>query len=341
MGRRTYLVIAVALVAVSLGAVLYTSGTSPSSLGGGDATGNGTTAPTLHAKGWINSPPLTPSDLSGKVVVYDFWTYSCVNCVRTIPTVRSWYDRYHKDGLVIIGVHSPEFDFEKVHANVQAAVAKLGVDYPVALDDDMAIWSAFANSYWPADYIYDRKGHQASVHFGEGDYAHTEDVLRGLLGVAKDSAARAVVKGTEGGSDGSAGITEETYNGSERGRAKFASPQQLVDGPGTFTAPATLQQGEHALSGRWNVTGQYVESAEAGATITLQYLAGEANLVLATASGGPIDLRVSVDGGPPTIVHVRAADLYNLVTSDREAPHTLTLTATAPGLHAFAFTFGG
>ena len=107
-----------ALVAVSLGAVLYASGTSPSSVGGGDATGNGATAPTLHAKGWINSPPLTPADLSGKVVVYDFWTYSCVNCVRTLPDVRSWYDRYHKDGLVVIGVHSPEFDFEKVHANV-------------------------------------------------------------------------------------------------------------------------------------------------------------------------------------------------------------------------------
>ena len=165
-------------------------------------------------------------------------------------------------------------------------------------------------------------------------------MLRGLLGVAKGS-PRAVVAGKEGGSDGSVAITQETYNGSERGRAKFASPQQLADGPGTFTTPVTLQEGEHALGGRWNVTGQYVESAEAGATITLQYLAGEVNLVLATASGDPIDVHVSVDGSAPTNLRVQAADLYNLVTSSHEAHHKVTLTATAPGLRAFAFTFGG
>ena len=165
--RRVYLIAAVVLVLIAVGAVALAAGTKPSSVGGAAAKGNGSTAPRLDAKGWINSPPLTPAALRGKVVLYDFWTYSCVNCVRTIPYIRSWYGRYHRDGLVVVGVHSPEFDFEKDHANVRNAVKKLGVDYPVALDDDMTIWNAFANQYWPADYLYDRSGHQAEVHFGE------------------------------------------------------------------------------------------------------------------------------------------------------------------------------
>jgi thiol-disulfide isomerase/thioredoxin len=146
MSRRGYLLIALALLVGSVAAVAFAARTSPSSVGGGGtASGSGRTAPELQAAGWINTPPLTPAALEGKVVLYDFWTYSCVNCVRTIPYIRSWYDRYHDDGLVIIGVHSPEFDFEKNHANVRRAVKKLGVDYPVALDDHMVIWNAFAN----------------------------------------------------------------------------------------------------------------------------------------------------------------------------------------------------
>jgi thiol-disulfide isomerase/thioredoxin len=338
--RRRYLIAAVVLGAIAIGAVILAAGTKPSTLGSGSSTGSGRTAPALQAKGWINSPPLTAASLKGKVVVYDFWTYSCVNCVRTIPTVRSWYDRYAKDGLVVIGVHSPEFDFEKVHSNVAAAVKKLGVDYPVALDDDMTIWNAFGNSYWPADYIYDRSGHEADVHYGEGDYATTEDTLRRLLGVAPSS-PRAVVRGKEGGTDGTLASTEETYNGSERGRPNFASPQPLVDGPTTFTSPATLDRSQHALQGQWDVTGQYVQSGAAGARIVLRYYAGQVNLVMATDLGGPIDVLVQVDGGPARTVHVQAADLYNLVDGAQEAEHTLTLTATAPGLKAFAFTFGG
>ncbi|MCU1360247.1 MAG: alkyl hydroperoxide reductase/Thiol specific antioxidant/Mal allergen, partial [Ilumatobacteraceae bacterium] len=198
MSNKRYLFAALALVFLAAGAVVFASRANPSSLGGADATGDGSTAPALEAKGWINSAPLTQADLAGKVVVYDFWTYSCVNCVRTIPYVRSWYDRYKDDGLVIIGVHSPEFDFEKNHDNVAKAVTKLGVDYPVALDDDMAIWHEFANQYWPADYIFDRSGHEADTHFGEGGYDDTENLLRKLLGVAASS-PRAVVKGSEGG----------------------------------------------------------------------------------------------------------------------------------------------
>jgi len=340
VGRRSYLLLAAVLVALAIGAVVFATRTDPSSLGGGTANGDASRAPTLEAKGWINTKPLTPAALKGKVVVYDFWTYSCVNCVRTIPYVRGWYDRYKKDGLVVVGVHSPEFDFEKVHANVRRAVRDLGVDYPVALDDDMDIWTAFANQYWPADYIYGRNGRQASVHFGEGDYAHTEDELRSLLGVA-ESSPRSTPHGQEGGSATTAGLTDETYNGSERGQVGYASTQPLVDGANTFTVDPKLPLGNHGLSGRWQVSGQYVESLAPDAAIVLGYHAGQVNLVMSTAGGKPIDVHVQVDDRPATTVRVTDPDLYSLVDDARTATHTVRVTATAPGLRAFAFTFGG
>ena len=340
MKQRGYLIGGVVLLIAALGAVVFAAGTKPSDLGGGTAMGDRSTAPALAAKGWINTEPLTKADLKDKVVLYDFWTYSCVNCVRTIPYIRSWYDAYGKDGLVIIGVHSPEFDFEKNHANVAKAVKKLGVDYPVALDDDMAIWNAFGNQYWPADYLYNRAGHQASVHFGEGDYAKTENEIRKLLHVPA-SAPRAKVTSHEGGTDGSLDQTGETYNGSERGADGFASPQPLDDGTRTYTAPADLQSGQHALDGRWTISGQYVQSAAPGASLVLRYQAGQANLVMSTASGEPIDVRVQVDSKAPTTVHVDAADLFTLATTHDSKPHTLRLTPASPGLRAFAFTFGG
>src|SRR4029077_19219991 len=175
---------------VALASVLVAAGSKPSSISGPVDTShlpdNGP-APALKAKGWINSAPLTPANLTGKVVLYDFWTYSCINCVRTFPYARAFYDRYRADGLVVIGVHSPECDFEKVHTNVEAAVKRLDVTWPVALDDDMTIWNAFKNQYWPADYVADRTGHLRYTHFGEGDYSNTENVLRTLLGVPASS----------------------------------------------------------------------------------------------------------------------------------------------------------
>ena len=141
------------------------------------------------AKGWINSPPLTRADLAGKVVLYDFWTYSCINCQRTLPHLKALYDRYKGDGLVIIGVHSPEFDFEKDHDNVARAVEHYGVTWPVALDDDMAIWNAFGNQYWPAEYLTDRQGRLRQVRFGEGDYDSKEDDVRTLARPACQRAA--------------------------------------------------------------------------------------------------------------------------------------------------------
>jgi thiol-disulfide isomerase/thioredoxin len=338
--RRVYLIAAIVLVVVAVGAVALAATTKPSSVGGADAKGDGSTAPALDAKGWVNSRPLTPAALKGKVVLYDFWTYSCVNCVRTIPYIRSWYDRYKNDGLVIVGVHSPEFDFEKNHANVHRAVKKLGVDYPVALDDDMTIWTAFGNQYWPADYLYDRSDHQADVHFGEGGYGATENEIRKLLGV-KTSSPRAKVRGHEGGTDGPVDITPETYNGSERGAERFVSPQELTDGTQTFSAPPSLATSDHALVGPWKVTGQYVESAGAGASLLLRYDAGQVNLVMATANQQPIDVKVQVDDQAAKTVRVQASDLYNLVSAPSVSTHTLRITPIAPGLQVYAFTFGG
>ena len=340
MSRRAYLVVASCLAIAAAGAVVFAARTKPTSLGGATATGSGRQAPGLDAKGWINTAPLTKADLRGKVVLYDFWTYSCVNCVRTIPSLRSWYDQYRKDGLVVVGVHSPEFDFEKNHQNVARAVTKLGVDYPVALDDDMTIWNDFGNQYWPADYLYDRNGRQASVHFGEGGYQKTEDEIRRLLGIPS-TAPRAVVKGQEGGSPGSGDQTQETYNGSERGSDGFASPEALTNGERRYSAPAMLQPGEHALSGQWIVSGQYVEAAAPGASLVLSYVAGQVNLVMSTASGQPVDVQVQVDTQVPTTVHVTAADLYTLSADHTTGAHVLRLTAAAAGLRAFAFTFGG
>jgi hypothetical protein len=204
----------------------------------------------------------------------------------------------------------------------------------------MTIWTAFANQYWPADYIYGRDGRQASVHFGEGDYAKTENELRALLGVDRSS-PRSTPHGHEGGSATTADITAETYNGSERGQELYSSGQPLVDGENTFTVGTKLPPGAHGLDGRWRVRGQYVESLGPGAAVVLGYRAGQVNLVMSTATGAPIPVTVQVDDGRPTTVTVADADLYNLVDDPSIGTHTVRVTATAPGLRAFAFTFGG
>jgi len=343
VSSRWYPIAAVALLVLAVGAAVFAAQRDPRSLAASARSGaSEQTAPALEAKGWINSRPLTPTALKGKVVLYDFWTYSCVNCVRTIPYLRAWYDRYKDDGLVIIGVHSPEFRFEKDHANVAGAVKKLGIDYPVALDDDMTIWNAFGNQYWPAHYTFDRDGHLADTHFGEGAYAETETLLRKLLGVS-GSSPKATVKGSEGGSQTTQDITAETYLGGERGADGFVSPELLQAGEQTFKAPSPekFEDGNHALEGRWSVSDEYVEAKAKGAVIDLRYTAGQVNLVMASADGKPLDVQVEVDGKVRKTVRVVASDLYSLVADSKVGGHMLRLIAQRPGLQAFAFTFGG
>jgi thiol-disulfide isomerase/thioredoxin len=350
--QRRYLIMAAGLVALAVAGVLAAQHTNPSKLSAGASDPSnlpvGPAAPPIQAKGWLNSPLLAPGDLAGKVVVYDFWTYSCVNCVRTLPYVRSWYERYRQDGLIVIGVHSPEFDFEKVHGNVARAVHDLGVTWPVAFDDDMTVWNAFNNQYWPAKYITDRQGRIRYFHPGEGGYAETEDVIRTLLGLPASAARAAAPHAAASG--GLQPITGETYLGLEQGTTGAKV------GPATYADPGTPPPDTARLAGAWAASGQYVSATRAGAAIVLRYRAREVNLVMSPAAAGPVDVLVLLDGKPlppayrtaqtkvdsagRTFVVVSAADMYRLVLGPAVDQHVLRLEAQAPGLEAFAFTFG-
>ena len=362
VGRRSsrtkYGVLALALIVFAGAAVIVASGSNPSRVAGSGVDVHhlpaGPASPSLSAaQGWLNSPPLTATDLRGKVVVYDFWTYSCVNCVRTIPHLAAFYDRYGPDGLVVIGIHSPEFQFEQDRTNVTQAVQRLKVPYPVALDPSMAIWNAFGAQYWPESWVADRTGHLRYMDIGEGNYTQTEDVVRALLGVpAHSPRASAVGAGALGlPPTTKQNITNETYLGLEKG-VETAQP-------GTTSYPdvaPTLPNGAAALVGSWTVTQQQVQAAAPGASIVLGYQARSANLVLATGTGAPIQVEVQLDGRPlppadrtsethvdgqgNTFVAVGAPDLYQLVLSPGIEGHTLRLTAEQPGLQAYAFTFG-
>ena len=353
-GRRVYLWAALGLVVLSLAAIWIASQADPSHTVAAVDVKNlpvGRPAPEVHPKGWLNSPGLSATALSGKVVVYDFWTYSCVNCVRTLPYVRAWYDRYGSDGLVVIGVHSPEFDFEKDHGNVEEAVKRLEVTWPVALDDDMAVWNAFGNRYWPAKWITDRQGKVRYFHPGEGNYAETENVIRALLGVAASSPRAQDPKEPQTAPNEVAqNITQETYLGTERGST-------AEEGQHAYAA-SELRLHQPALVGTWQGESQLIRSVSPDASLSLRYLAREINLVMATGlpGGAPVDVTVELDGKPvpegfrtadtkvddqgATYVRVQASDLYRLAFGPRVEEHTLRLTPRTPGLEAFAFTFG-
>jgi len=327
---------------VAAGSVIYATRVNPRRVAGGDVDVSGSPvrngAPALQPRGWLNSGPLQPAALKGKVVLYDFWTYSCVNCVRTLPHIRAWYSRYAKDGLVVIGVHSPEFGFEKDHGNVAQAVHKLGVTWPVALDDDHHIWDQFANQYWPAKYLFDRANHLQFVHFGEGDYSHTEDVIRRSLGVP----AGAPRAGDQSGEPNLALVTTpETYLGAERGADALASPQPLTPGQQDFTASDPVPTDHTALTGRWLVSNEYVESASADDDLLLSYRAREVNLVMAPAApGAAVDVEVDIDGRRLPAAHVTDSDMYRVVLTPALEAHLLRLHPTAAGLRMYAFTFG-
>jgi thiol-disulfide isomerase/thioredoxin len=352
---RGYLVVAAVVIALSVGAVIFAANSEvhppPVDVRHLPVLGP---APALDAKGWINTSPLAPKDLSGKVVLYDFWTYSCINCQRTMPYLRSWFDRYRRDGLVIVGIHSPEFDFEKVHKNVEAAAKRLDVTWPIALDDDMTIWNKFENNSWPADYLADRRGRIRYTHVGEGDYTEGEDAIRQLLGVP--ATAPRASKVTNGESASIATLNPETYLGTLRSSQQ---PWTSIR-PGTHDYPAagtgSLRAPRAALVGRWTATAEYIESARTAATILLGVHAKEVNLVMATANGKLTDVLVELDGRPipaadrgasvhedrngRTVVTVHASDMYRIVRSAEVGDHVLTVSASGPGLEAYAFTFG-
>ena len=276
---------------------------------------------------WLNSGPLTLEGLRGRVVLVDFWTYSCINCLRTLPYLREWDDHYRDAGLTIVGVHSPEFAFERKESNVRENVRKLGLRYPVALDNGFATWSAWHNQYWPAKYLLDRNGHVRYFHFGEGEYAETEQAIRKLIGDAAPNAS--------GLAEASPRrlVTPESYLGFARLDRNGGDP--IVERKaGTYTFPLGLDDNELAFGGVWTVER---ERAVAGreARLRLRYRAGDVFLVL--TGRGTVD--VVVDGEPERTVRVRGDRLYTLVDRPTNGEHLLELRFS-PGVAAYAFTFG-
>jgi cytochrome c biogenesis protein CcdA/thiol-disulfide isomerase/thioredoxin len=274
---------------------------------------------------WFNSQPLSLAGLRGRVVLIDFWTYTCINCIRTLPYLKAWDARYRKAGLTIIGVHSPEFSFEKEAGNVQRAIASFGIRYPVVQDNNLATWSAWGNQYWPAEYLIDARGKVRHVHFGEGDYAQSEAAIRSLL-AERDGRLGGMAKPHDPFTI-SALTTPETYVGSAR--AERWVPSTPRNGTHTYSAPASLPTSRFALGGTWRVTPEDATAVRA-ATLTAHVHARHVYLVL----GG----NGSVQVGGRTI-RVTRQRLYTLADYPRVGEHVLSLRFT-PGVSAFAFTFG-
>jgi cytochrome c biogenesis protein CcdA/thiol-disulfide isomerase/thioredoxin len=307
---------------------------------------------------WLNSPPLTAEGLRGKVVLVDFWTYSCINCLRSIPYVRSWAEKYKDQGLVVIGVHAPEFAFEKIINNVRQATKDLKVGYPVAIDNDYAIWRAFKNQYWPAHYFIDAQGRIRHHHFGEGEYGQSEKIIQQLLdeagksGVSRDVVS-VVAKGAEAAADIDNVKSPETYIGYERAE-NFASPGGAVkDRRHVYFAASQLQLNQWALAGDWKVEEERAVLNEPNGRIIYRFHARDLHLVLGPAANKkPIRFRVLIDGKAPKGDHGADSDdrgngiiteqrLYQLVrqnesTKDRE----FQIEFLDSGAEAFAFTFG-
>ena len=252
------------------------------------------------ATGWLNSPPLTPAALRGKVVLAGFWTYTCVNWLRQLPYLRAWAGQYSGQGLVVMGVHTPEFSFEHDAGNVRRAVHDLGIDYPVALDDNYAVWGAFANHYWPALYFADAQGRIRHHHFGEGEYQQSEMIIQRLLaeagsGDAGDDLVSPEARGLEAPADWASLRSPENYTGYER-TENFASPGDLVPGrPHVYAAPAPLRLNHWALAGDWTAGGEAATADTAGGQIACRFHARDLNMVL---SPGDTRNRGAVPGAP-------------------------------------------
>jgi thiol-disulfide isomerase/thioredoxin len=303
------------------------------------------------ATGWLNSEPLTPAGLRGHVVLVDFWTLTCINWLRTEPYIRAWSQAYRSDGLVVIGVHTPEFSFEHDIGRVRQATRERGIDYPVAADNDYAIWSAFDNHYWPALYFIDTGGIIRDHHFGEGRYEQSERVIQRLLGVERDLVP-VVGGGVEAEADWPHLHTPETYLGYSRGQY-FASPDRAVLGERhAYRLPDRLELNQWALAGQWTIGQENVALGQAGGSIAYRFHARDAHLVLSSGAREPIPFRVLIDGQAPGVSHgvdvdgdgngvLRDGRLYQLVREhDVVRERTLEITFLEPGAEAYVFTFG-
>lgn len=296
------------------------------------------TAPKIEGiDAWINSPPLTLESLRGKVVLIDFWTYSCINCIRTLPYIKGWYTKYHQKGLEIIGIHSPEFEFEHDLTNVQEAVKKFGIFYPVALDNNFVTWRNFQNHFWPAHYLIDQQGKVVYVHYGEGEYDVTENNIRYLLGLNAEKAAEVVTKTNPF-------QTPETYLGFARSQ-RFKSVEGVIKNQITnFHFPTSLDRDEWALQGGWEIQSERIIAIEADAKLMLRFNAAHVYAVMGVVDV-PVKISVQYEtkltGLQPAIdIDVTKYQLYELAQFSTPTEGTLTITALHPGLQIYTFTFG-
>jgi thiol-disulfide isomerase/thioredoxin len=320
--------------------------------------GDGELASLGRATEWLNSPPLTAQGLRGKVVLVDFWTYTCINWQRSAPYVRAWADKYKDRGLVVIGVHSPEFAFEHDLDNVRRFTREMNVGYPVAVDNDFAIWRAFKNQYWPALYLVDAQGRVRHHAFGEGEYEQSEKVIQQLLAEAghgglEGSAVSVQGRGAEAPADWGDLKSPENYLGSERTEG-FASPGGAVpDQPRAYSVPASLSLNQWALAGEWTMGKQGTASQKANGRILSRFHARDLHLVMGPAAHGTtVRFRVRIDGQPPGAAHGTDVDaqgngtlseqrLYQLIR--QPAPivdRQFEIEFLDPGAEVFAFTFG-
>jgi thiol-disulfide isomerase/thioredoxin len=286
---------------------------------------------------WLNSEPLTAEALRGRVVLVDFWTYSCVNWLRTLPYVRAWADRYRDRGFVVVGAHAPEFGFEHDLDNVRHAVAELDVSYPVVIDNDFAVWRSFDNHYWPAVYLVDMSGRVRFTHFGEEAYAETERAIQGLLGVSEEL-VDVDAGGLSEAADWSSLRTPETYVGYARGAGRVGADRE----PGL---------NEWALAGAWTVDDEFAELDAGGGSITFRFEGRDVNLVATPPPGGAARFSLRLDGSEPGDDHgldvsasgdgvVDEPRMFQLVRQRRAGPRTVEISFEDPGVRAYVFTFG-
>ena len=291
---------------------------------------------------WINSNPQTLESLKGKVVLLDFWTYSCINCIRTLPYVQQWYSTYKDQGFVVLGIHTPEFAFEHVPSNVQDAAKKYGLTYPIALDNNYGTWNAFGNNSWPAHYLIDREGNVRDVHLGEGDYDKTEKAIQALLG------SKGPVKSKTAAVTFNKQQTPETYLGSARTEGFVGTPSLAAGKVATYSAADNLPVNRWTLSGRWKEESEHITSSADGSTLQFHVQAKDVYVVASTADGKPGSFSVSLPGGdtaygadaPNGQVTVNGSRLYHVVSLPAFGQTTATFIVPA-GVSLYAFTFGG
>jgi thiol-disulfide isomerase/thioredoxin len=310
------------------------------------------------ATGWLNSPALTATDLRGKVVLVNFWTYTCINWLRQLPYVRAWAEKYRDDGLVVLGAHTPEFDVEHDLDNVRRAVKDMRVDYPVVIDNDYAIWDAFANQYWPALYIVDVQGRIRHHRFGEGDYSQSEAIIQRLVteagtGRIGHELVSVDAGGVEAAADWDSLWSPETYLGYGRAENFASSNGAVLDTPHSYAAPARLALNQWALAGDWTVGRQAIVLNQAGGRIAYRFHARDLHMVMAPLTPGTsVRFRVGLDGQPPGAAHGTDLDdqgngtltdprLYQLVRQPGPvSERTFEITFLDPGARAYVFTFG-